>query len=292
MQIALLQDLGHLAISLGVDEITSIAPAEPYTWSVKDTKVATAYPINLRVQCDLPTLLGLLHALDGAHGRVVEAPAALPTPEEPPPDATTPVAPEPKPNAPLAEEGAAGATDEKPAPAPEPKDAAPRKITVQLNGSPSVFAPTPDEPTLKDRLTIFRPSGDDAHEMEFVANAIITRVLDGGRVEAVIERNSCLSFSADGKVSTNVVRKGDFASSRFFLVRGLKVKSVEAKVEKDKDGFPADINPNHAEVVPAHLDVELSVAALRFLKVEMPKETAPTSTAPKLDPKKPTHKRL
>jgi ribosomal protein L12E/L44/L45/RPP1/RPP2 len=273
MQIALLHDLGHLAIRLGIDEILSMSPGEPYTWAVKGTDVAKAYPINLCVSSDLPTLLSLLHALDGTHGRVVEATAAA---EEPPP-APAPAAPRPRPAA--GEEAKAEAKAEvkeeakEERPAPDTKEPAGPKIIIQIQGKPSYYVPSADQAGLKERLTLFRPSEADPHNLKFVANAIVTRSLGDDRLEAVIEPFSDVTFGPDGKTTRNMVRKGDLASSRFFLLRSIKyVKVVDAKVEKDKDGFPTD-------VVPAHLETDLSVAALEFLKAEAPKVTVETKPA-------------
>ena len=71
-------------------------------------------------------------------------------------------------------------------------------------------------------------------------------------------------FVEKGKSARNTVRKGDLAATRFFLIRSVKVKSVDAKIETDDDGFPT-------EVTPAHLDAEISAAAVRFRKPELPK---------------------
>lgn len=302
-QVGLIHDLVHLAIRVGVDEIISMGPAEPYTWAVKGTEVAKAYPINLHVSSDLPTLLSLLHGLDGTHGLVVEAAASAEEP--PPPTHPAPAAANREPIGAAAAKAEVKAEAKEAAkaeakedvkeapkgevkeerPAPEPKEPAGRKIVIQLQGKPSFYAPTAEQAGFKERLTIFRPSEANPHELVFVANAIVTRSLGDDRAEAVIEPLSNVTFAADGKEIRNEVRKGDCASSRFFLVRSIKVKVAEAKVEKDRDGFPTD-------VVPAHLETELSVAALQFLKAEAPKaaveakETRPAA-GPKAGPKVP-----
>jgi len=257
MQLALIHELGHLAIRAGVDEITSIAPAEPYPWSVKGVKVAQAYPVKVQIKCDLATLLAFLHALDGAHGRVTEV--VLPADVA---DATIPLAPEREPGEP---EG--NRDDEEPRPAADAAERAPTKVTIELYGSPSLFTPRPEQGDLKERLTIFRAAKNEPHKLVFVANAIATSALGDGRIEAVVEPLSDICFLGEKKTQ-NLVQRGDFASTRFLLVRNMRVKAVEGTIKKDKDGFPL-------EVTPQHLEVELSVAALRFLKLEMPKGVTP-----------------
>jgi hypothetical protein len=233
--VALIPERGHLAISVGVDEIAAISPGDPYAWGIEDTPVATAYPVTVRIKCNLPTLLTFVHALDGAHGLVedvqdlgVAAAAAAPV----------------KPEGPTAPETAT-------------------VVVIQIHGQPSLAVPDKTKGDLKERFTLFRPSEADPHELEFVANAVLRRVLPGGKVEAEIEDLSDLRFTGPDERKRVAVRAGDFAATRFFLVRSLKVKSVKADIETNQDGFPE-------EVVPAHLDAELSVAAVRFLKAELP----------------------
>jgi hypothetical protein len=96
-----------------------------------------------------------------------------------------------------------------------------------------------------------------------VANAVVTRDLGDGRVEAEVEPNSTLRFAEDGSRTTQRPQPEDFAATRFLLVRSLKVKSEDGEVVLDKTGFPE-------KVTPRHLVVDLSVAALQFLEIKMP----------------------
>ncbi|NQT88358.1 hypothetical protein HQ560_16445 [bacterium] len=256
MQLALIHELGHLAIRLGVDEIVGISPEAPYTWGSKDVDIATAYPVRVRLECDLPTLTRYIHALDGAHGVVVEAVA----PEESV-DPTQPVG-----AAPAAAKDDPAAEDDDPDDdeAPAPVDAAPgRTIAIQFVGAPSLHHPNPKQRSLKERVTLFSKVAETS-ELTFVANATITRLLGKGEVEAVIEDLSDMAFPSMEEPTARTVRAGDFAVTRFFLVRSLKAEAVPAKVERDKSGFPT-------EVTPAHLAVDLSVAALRFKELKLPK---------------------
>lgn len=268
LQIALIHEVGQLAIRSGVDEIAAIEPDEPYTWRREDIDVAKAYPVSLRLKCDLPTLMRFLHGLDGAHGRVADLAADAPTPEPGPArPAPIPAAALPDGDEPLPPE----------VPAPEPPEGAPQRIIVQLYGNPSIFAAGPRQAGLKERLTIFR-AHQESHELTYVANAVITRTLpkppatgDGDpnatlRVEAEIEPNSTLRFNQDGTHSRSTAQRGDYAATRFFLIRSLKVRSAQGKIETDKSGFAT-------EVTPRHLEVDLSVAALQFLKLQLPKTT-------------------
>lgn len=258
-QVALIHELGHLAIRVGVDEITAIQPQEPYPWGIDDTPVATAYPVTLRLQCDLPTLLRFIHALDGAHGVVAEVQelgiAAA---------AAAPVQPKPEARPALDEE----VDDNAPGPAAAPAVPIPAqpstRIVIQVHGKPSLFDPARAKGNLEERFTLFRPDEKDPHQLRFVANAITRKQLGDGRVEAELEEISDLCFMDKGKTERNTVRVGDFAATRFFLVRNVKVKAVAAELETDDDGFST-------KVTPAHLDAELSVAAVRFLKAEVPK---------------------
>lgn len=256
IQVALVHELGHLAIRAGVDEITSIAPGEPYAWSAEGIAVARAYPVTAKLKCDLPTLMAFIHALDGAHGVVTDVHE---------PDiaarAAAPVAPERKPKPAPAGDDPDDEGDGAPAaPAPE---ASPVKLTVELYGKPSIFRPDHTQGDLKERLTVLRPADDDPHRLTFVANALIRRPLGEDKIEAELEPTSHLCFGPDPKPVASRVRKGDIAATRFFLVRSLKVKSVEADIKKDRDGFPV-------EVTPPHLEAEVSVAALQFLKLKLP----------------------
>jgi hypothetical protein len=113
-------------------------------------------------------------------------------------------------------------------------------------------------------VTIFRRKDAETSELVFVANAIITRLVGDGKVEATMEDMSDLCFPPDKEPFANVVRPGDFAASRFFLVRSIKAEAKEARVERDKNDYPET-------VTPAHLAVDLSVAALRFTELELPK---------------------
>ncbi len=256
-QVALIHELGHLAIRMGVDTLAAIEPGDPYAWGIGEKPTATAYPVTVRIECDLPTLLAFIHALDGAHGVIddvqdlgIAAAAA----------------------APLKPAGADAA-------APEPTT----RVIIQVYGQPSLLSASRAKGNLKERFTIFRPAEGDPHDLEFVANAVVRRVLPGGKVEAELEDHSDLRFVEKGKTVRQAVRKGDIAATRFFLVRSVKVKSVEAKIETDQDGFPQ-------EVSPAHLAAELSVAAVRFHKPVLskpgkkgePRKPAPGKTrAPK-----------
>ena len=269
-QVALIHELGHLAIRVGVDEITAIQPGAPYAWGIDETPVATAYPVTVKIQCNLPTLVSFVHALDGAHGTVadvqdlgVAAEAAAPLKPKPPAKeekkerkeeveeddnapgpAAAPAAPEP---------GAAAAARE-----------ATTRLVIQVHGQPSLVQPDRARGNLKERFTIFRTDEKDPHQLEFIANAVLRRVLPGGKIEAELEETSDHCFVEKGKSARNTVRKGDLAATRFFLIRSVKVKSVDAKIKTDDDGFPT-------EVTPAHLDAEISAAAVRFHKPEMPK---------------------
>jgi len=279
LQVALVHELGHLAIRAGVDEITAIAPEEPYAWGIDDVEVATAYPVTARVKCDLPTLLRFIHALDGAHGRVAEvhdlavaAEAAAPLPPaKPKPPA--PADDDPDDNAPAAEP-----------PAPAPPDPKAVRIVVELDGQPSVFRPNRARGDLKERLTVFRPHASDPHKLTFVGNAVVHGRRPDGKLEAHLEPTSDITFGPDGTPLHNPVRRGDLVATRFFLVRSMSVKAVEAEIQKDQDGFPTN-------VTPAHLEAEFSVAALRFAKLELPEAKAPRKTkkkAPTRAYKKPT----
>jgi hypothetical protein len=227
------------------------------------------------VKCDLPTLLALLHALDGSHGRVVEVSG----PPDEPVDPTKPVAPKRKPealrpddeepddNEPGGDEGA------EPGAAPDAaKERTPKKITIQLEGHPSTFSPDPEQGALKERFTIMRPDEKDEQGLAFVANAVVTKILGGGKVEAVIEPSSDICFTPEGKTTTTVVRPGDLASTRFFFVRSVEVKAVEGTTTRDKAGFPV-------EVTPPHLEVELSVGALRHVEPQQAAAVRPQPAA-------------
>ncbi|MBM4036651.1 MAG: hypothetical protein FJ291_33360, partial [Planctomycetes bacterium] len=156
-QVALVHELCQLAIRLNPDEITAIIPAEPYKVRLNDVEVAVAYPLTLRFKCHPTTLLALLHALDGAHGRVSSAPGGA----EEPADAIKPLVPErPKaPDRPKADP-AAEPDDPGPAPAPAPApaaadaaDAPSQKLVIQLGGDPSYLSPDASQGTLKERFT-------------------------------------------------------------------------------------------------------------------------------------------
>ncbi|MFP4055739.1 MAG: hypothetical protein ACLF0G_02600 [Candidatus Brocadiia bacterium] len=278
-QLALIHDLAHLAIRLRVDEIVSITPEDRYAWTFKDQEKATAeaYPIKVHVKCDHRTLIRFLHALDGAHGSVVEVPQQAPPPVE---------------------EAAAGGREAPPVDDPgehtAPAEAAPpaegRRLVLKFYGRPSPFAGSRQPGDVNERVTIYRRQGSE-QQLTFVANAKVTRVLEVGeekvqresdgdpgedseeaplrpfvKVEAAVEPLSDLCFQPDGQPRHTEVRPGDFASTRFFLVRDMQLQSVEAAIEKDPDGFPE-------KVTPAHVDAKLSVAAL-VLDVEMGKVIA------------------
>ncbi|HPD13404.1 MAG TPA: hypothetical protein PLE19_00545 [Planctomycetota bacterium] len=185
-QIALVHELGHLAIRLHVDEVASIIPAEPYKVRLHDTDLALAYPVAIRFRCDLPTLLTFLHALDGAHGQVAavaggpEAPVAPNKPEadEPAHEAIKPLLPQPKAKADGDEPEDPGPPPAAPAAA---KDApAQQKLVIHLVGSPSYLAPEPNDGALKERFTLFRREEGNPQKFQFIANAIATKVLDPG----------------------------------------------------------------------------------------------------------------
>lgn len=201
-QVALVHELGHLAIRLNVDEVSSIIPAEPYKVRLNDADLALAYPVNIRFTCDLPTLLAFLHALDGAHGRVAsvvggpgETPAAPgkgPEADDEPADAIKPLLPQPKAKA----DPAAEPEDPGPGPAPAPpapRDAAPpQKLILHLVGSPSYLAPEPSGGALKERFTLFRREEGNPQKFQFVANAIATKVLDPG--DPTLTRESIVNW--------------------------------------------------------------------------------------------------
>jgi hypothetical protein len=392
MQIGLVHELGHLAIRLNVDEITSIIPAEPYKVRLADTEVAVAYPLGLRLRCDQPTLLAFLHALEGAHGHVT-APAAAAAEEAV--DVTKPLPAPPKPKAAAGDEpedpGPAAGGAPGPAPAAHADGPPPQKLVITLVGSPSFLAPDAAQGGLKERFTLSRPDPANPTKVAFVANALATKVLDPGtpkltpesildwrtfcsrlrsqaddreptvgkrllqllspaandavkaisdgknptdalkadilaslndvlasqrdlyradafarvaitneadgllkldrktlapeklaklnrlllqaaypqqiarmaiRIEATVEQGSDTSPGADGAPPTrNIVRDGDLASTRFFLVRSLKTKSLPGAVTRDATGYISDLTP-------PHLEVELQVAALRFLEIQ------------------------
>lgn len=200
-QIALIHELGHLAVRLNVDEITSIAFAKPYPVRLGDTDVALAFPLTVRLRCDLPTLLAFLHALDGAHGHaVVKAGSA----EEEPADAIKPIPTEPKPTPGAADEPedpgpGAGAL---PGPAPG-RDAAQQKLQIRLIGSPSYLSPDSNPGGLKEHFTLFRRDPANSQKFLFVANAIATKVLDPGTPKLVPEsilnwRALCARLASQG----------------------------------------------------------------------------------------------
>lgn len=268
LQIALIHEIGQLAIRCGVDEITSIAPREPYVWKVKGKGVARAFPLDATFKCDLATLMKLLHALDGAHGLVAELGATQEAPAKAAPKAA---AKEAIPAAALPDDEP---DDEEPGGAAGPPAA---RLVIRFHGEPSIFAPDPERAGLQERVTIFRRAEDESHKLLFVANAIITRDLgtrlikaEGKKesavrmVEAEVEPSSTLRFAQDGSQSRLTVRRGDHAATRFLLIRSMKIRSDEGEIKLDKDGFPA-------EVTPRHLVVDLSVAALQFLEIKMPK---------------------
>jgi hypothetical protein len=256
LQVALIHDIGQLAVRCGVDEIVSVAPRDPYTWQLKGKPIAKAFPIDATVKCNLSTLLKLLHALDGAHGRVAEILGAEDVPAKaaprPAPKAAVPAAAQPD------DEGGDEAT-----PAGRAAREGAQHLVIRLTGEPTVFAPEASRAALPERFTIFRPAEDESHKLTFVANAVVTHDLGKGRVEAEVEPNSTLQFAEDGTSTRSSVRRGDYAATRFFLVRALKVKSDDGTLKLDKDGFPT-------EVTPPHLVVDLSVAGLQFLEIKMP----------------------
>lgn len=187
MQVALIHELGHLAIRFNPDELTSIVPAEPYKVKLGETDIATAYPLTVKFRADLSTLLAFLHALDGAHGRVVR-----PTAPEEPEEAIKPLAPPPR-----RRPGPADDPDD-PGPAPAPPEAVPalpappalpdaprQTFQLRLTGSPSYLAPDAAQGTLKERFTIFRRDPGNPQNFTFVANAIATKVLDPGNPRLV-----------------------------------------------------------------------------------------------------------
>lgn len=176
-QVALVHELGHLAIRLNVDEIASIAPAPPYTWTSNEVEVASVFPLDVELKCDLPILLSFLHALEGAHGRIVE----VRTPEKPE-DAIRPVVPARRPTGPAddPEDAVEAAPRHTPAAAAEAPPEATR-VVIELAGSPSFLDPAAKLGTLKERFTIVRPTRQSGERPRFVANAIVTKVLERGR---------------------------------------------------------------------------------------------------------------
>jgi len=221
-KIALIHELGHLAIRLNVDEITSITPALTYTWSIKDTEVATVHPMNVHIKCDLPTLTAFLHALDGAHGQVTRVaypggappppvPAVLdapaPEPEDDPDDAIRPLAAKPVPE-PAAPAGPADDPEDPGGPAApaDPPEAEQTRLTIRLDGNPSFFTPDPELGTLKERLTVFRPRDDGAI---FVATALVTK--SGDQVAPLLEVADILDWRA---LASALKKKGEPSASR------------------------------------------------------------------------------
>jgi len=169
-QIALVHELGHLAIRLNVDEIVSITPTPPYLWTADEVKIAEVFPLEVEIRCDLPTLFAFLHALEGAHGRVVK----VITPEKPedairPVVAAAPAGPEDDPEENLAPRRTEAPTEEA------------TRVVIELAGSPSFLDPSAKLGTLKERFTIVRPTTKGEERLTFVANAIVTKVLDRGR---------------------------------------------------------------------------------------------------------------
>jgi hypothetical protein len=254
LQVALIHEIGQLAIQCGVDKIAAIAPRDPYTWQAKGKDVAKAYPLDATIHCDLPTLMKFLHALDGAHGVVAEViePDAVTAAVEPEAAAPLPAAARPE-----------GQPEELLLPEPEPVGPS-QKVVIQLFGNPTIFPPDPDRPGLQERFTLFRPGEEGTRDLQFVANAVVIRDLGDGRVEAEVQPNSTLRFAEDGSRTREKVRPEDFAATRFLLIRSLKVDGDEGKLTLDDAGYPK-------EVTPRHLVVDLSVAALKFLEIEMPK---------------------
>ncbi len=104
-----------------------------------------------------------------------------------------------------------------------------------------------------------------AYPQEFARMAI--------RLEAAVERGSDLSFPPDAKEPVRAtVREGDFAATRFFLVRSLKATARPDAKKYDTGGYISDLTP-------PYLEVELQLAALRFLTIQAPKATPKRATA-------------
>ena len=227
LQIALAHELGHLAIRLNVDEIHYITPGAPYTWRIGDAEMAQVYPVEVHFVSDLPTLLAFLHALDGAHGTVDDA-AGGPGAPNPAGAAPAPAAPaDPLADAikPLpAEKPAAPRNDddpEDPGPAPEPAPGAPaagppavagaaetevQKLVLRLDGAPSFLVPDPSQANLKERFTILRPNEKDSQALDFIANAVVTRVIDPGSARITSSdianwRTFCTRLNAQGSAN-------------------------------------------------------------------------------------------
>lgn len=271
-QIALIHELGHLVIRSGVDAITAIQPGNPYPWGIDQTPTATAYPVTVRIKCNLETLLRVVHALDGAHGVVREVRdlgvAAA---------AAAPVAPAPK--KPAVAVGGEEPDDNAPGPAPKEApapEAVGTRLVVEFFGKPSLHRAGTRRGTLKERVTVFRPAKDDPHKLDFVANGLLRQARRDGKALVEVEPISDQCWTEKGEKIRNTVQVGDLAATRFFLVRSIKVKSVEATLKTDDDGFPTEVNP-------AHLDAELSVAAVQFKKVEIAKIAATAATPGKTD---------
>ena len=202
-----------------------------------------------------------------------EAPKAAPVP-----DAARPVVP-------------GEATPDAPPDAP-PDDTYGHELLIKLHGAPWVCKPESGTRPVKERLTIFRPS-PGSHTLTYIANAVVmhepkppqdtrrsadakgeepspaeqgSKASDGAVfLKARIETCSTVRYTKKGeRADSTKVRRGDHVASRFFLVLSLNAESRPEKPEFDKDGYLVDL-------VPDHLDVELSVAAIEFLQIKMPK---------------------
>ena len=180
-----------------------------------------------------------------------------------------------------------------PAPDAPPDDTYSHELLIKLHGAPWVYRPESGTRPLKERLTIFRPS-PGSHALTYIANAVVMhqpkppqdarrsadatgeqaspaeqdrKASDGAVfVKARMETCSTVRYTKKGeRADSTEVRRGDHVASRFFLVLSLNAESRPEKPEFGKDdGFLVDL-------IPDHLDVELSVAAVEFLEIKMPK---------------------
>lgn len=275
LKIALFHELGHLAILCGVDEIVAIRPGEPYTWRRNGAHVATVYPVDVHIKCDLPTLIRFVRALDGAHGEVTEV--------IPPKQAgqRRPTAAEPLPEAARPDDDDDDVADARRR--PEPRETGATRLKIRLCGAPTIFPAEATQGALKERLTIFRHA-KEGNDLEFIANAVITRIerrntpsqgkgqeakeapeaLPTIDIEAEVEPLSTVRFDKDGQRTHAQVLPGDYVSSRFYLVRSMRAQGVAEEVKLDKDGFPLDYTPRHH-------DVQIGAAALQIAEIQMPK---------------------
>ena len=234
-QIALVHELGHLAIRLNVDEIVSIIPTPPYVWTADEVKIAEVFPLEVEIKCDLPTLFAFLHALEGAHGRVVK----VITPEKPE-DAIRPV---------VAAAPAGPDDDPEEALLPRRPETAPgeaTRVVIELAGSPSFLDPAAKLGTLKERFTIVRPTRQGDERLAFVANAIVTKVLDRGHASLEPRdvkdwRSLCSRIASQGQSGQRSPGK------RLWELLPLRARAAVSRLASQHEPDPAD----QSEVIAA-----------------------------------------